>query len=139
MKQRNVAVSARKHWIRISNSLWQAAAISMVIVSSATTWAIDIPIAARVRNIGGYCTWASLDTLARANGVGRLRGILQARRATRRTAVDPGYDDVIEAELKARGVRYELRRQFSYDRDLLEQYANSHGVAVSLKSGNPWS
>ena len=64
---------------------------------------------------------------------------MEARRERQRTVSDPGYDHVIEAELKARGVRYELRRQFSYDRDLLEQYADSHGVAVSLKSGNPWS
>jgi hypothetical protein len=107
--------------------------------SVAPVSAIDIPIAARVRNIGGYCTWASLDTLARANGIGPLRGIMEARRARQRTVADPGYDHVIEAELKARGVRYQLRKQFSFNRDLLEQYANSHGVAVSLKSGNPWS
>jgi hypothetical protein len=80
-----------------------------------------------------------LETLARANGIDQLRGIMEARRASKGTVADPGYDSVIEAELQARGVRYQLRRQFSFERDLLEQYANSHGVAVSLKAGNPWS
>ena len=117
---------------------WHSAVLSLLL-SSAPASAIDIPVEARVRNIGGYCTWASLDTLARANGIEQLQGIMEARRATKRTIADPGYDNVIEAELQARGVRYQLRRQLSFERDLLEQYANSHGVAVSLKAGNPWS
>lgn len=138
MKQRIVAFIARKRSVCLAIGKWQAAVI-FLLVCSAPVRAIDLPLAARIRNIGGYCTWASLDTLAHANGISRLRGILQARRASRRTVSDPGYDYAIEAELKARGVRYEIRPQFSYNRELLEQYADTHGVAVSLKSGNPWS
>jgi hypothetical protein len=101
--------------------------------------AVELPVAARVENIGSYCTWASLDTLARANGIPRLCGVMEERRKQNESQPDPGYDDKIEEELKARGVRYELRPQWSYDRDLLERYAAKHGVAVSLMAGNPWS
>jgi hypothetical protein len=138
MKQRIVAFIARKRSVCLAIGKWQAAVIC-VLVSSAPISAIDLPLGARIRNIGGYCTWASLDTVAHANGISRLRGVFQARRESRRTTADPGYDYAIEEELKSRGVRYELRRQFSYDRELLEKYAGSYGVVVSLKSGNPWS
>ena len=141
MIQRTVAASARRRVVCFLIIKWQAAVLFLLVwfAGWSPVRAIELPIAARVRNIGGYCTWASLDTLARANGCGRLRGIFNARRARQQTVADPGYDHVIEAELKARGVRYELRPQFSYDRKLLEQYADAHGVAVSLKSGNPSS
>jgi len=141
MKQRTVAGPARRRVVCFLILKWRAAVLFLLVLFAGLSpvRAIELPIAARVRNIGGYCTWASLDTLARTNGCGRLRGIFNARRARQQTVADPGYDHVIEAELKARGVRYELRPQFSYDRELLEQYADPHGVAVSLKSGNPWS
>jgi hypothetical protein len=100
---------------------------------------LELPVAARVRNIGGYCTWASLDTLARANGIEQLRGVMEQRREQNSYQPDPGYDETIEAELQARGVRYEMRRQWSFETDLLSQYAEKHGVAVSLIHGNPWS
>jgi hypothetical protein len=124
--------------VRCVPGTWRTA-FFFILLSAAPASAIDLPVAARVRNIGGYCTWACLDTLARANGIEKLQGVMEARRASQGTADDPGYDDVIEAELQARGVHYELRRQLSFERDLLEQYANSHGVAVSLKAGNPYS
>jgi hypothetical protein len=101
--------------------------------------ALELPVESRVKNVGSYCTWASLDTLARANGVEQLRGVMEERRRQHQSLPDPGYDETIEAELKTRGVKYELRPQWSFDRDLLECYAATHGVAVSLMSGNPWS
>jgi hypothetical protein len=99
----------------------------------------DLPVAARVNNVGSYCTWASLDTLARANGIPQLCGVMEERRKQNESQPDPGYDEKIEEELKSRGVRYELRAQWSFDRELLEKYAERYGVAVSLMSGNPWS
>jgi hypothetical protein len=101
--------------------------------------AIELPVSVRVHNIGGYCTWASLDTLARANGIEQLKGVMERRRQQKASEPDPGYDEVIEAELQSCGVRYELRQQWSYETDLLEQYAETYGVAVSLMNGNPWS
>jgi hypothetical protein len=97
----------------------------------------EIPPQARVLNKGGYCAWASLDTMARANGIRSLVGIFEDRRKSGHVN-DPGYDSLIIAELKARGVRYELRPFASYDRKLLENYADQ-GVMVSLLRGNPWS
>jgi hypothetical protein len=101
--------------------------------------AFDLPIEARVQNVGSYCTWASLDTLARANGIPKLCGVMEERRQQNESQPDPGYDEKIEEELKSRGVRYALRGQWSFERDLLEQYAATYGVAVSLMAGNPWS
>jgi hypothetical protein len=112
------------------------------LVFQALSWqafALDLSLEARVKNIGGYCTWACLDTLARANGIGKLRGVFDDRRERAHAAADPGYDDEIELELQSRGVRYELRPQWSFKRDLLERYAYGYGVAVSLMAGNPWS
>ena len=101
---------------------------------------LELPVDARVKNVDGYCTWACLDTLARANGIVPLRGVFKDRRERSQDApADPGYDDEIEWELTCRGVRFEMRPQWSYERDLLEQYAQCYGVAVSLMAGNPWS
>ena len=122
---------------------WSAAgrggSFLLVLVAYGLAGAIELPVDKRVQNIGGYCTWASLDTLARVNGIEQLQGVMEHRRKQKCCQPDPGYDEEIETELKARGVRYELRRQWSYETDLLEQYAESYGVAVSLMNGNPWS
>lgn len=114
------------------------AGIALAWVAAAAQ-AVEIPEEARVRNKGGYCAWASLDTMARVNRIPRLVGILEQRRAKLRTAMDAGYDWLIEAELKDRGVRYELRKFGSRDTSLLEQHAESHGVMVSLLAGNSYS
>ena len=125
--------------------LWLYRTSFCFLVSLSGSWAaaVELPVEARVANVGGYCTWACLDTLARANGVAPLCGVMGDRRqkkaAEENPEIDPGYDEQIEAELQARGVRYELRPQWSFERDLLEQYAACYGVAVSLMSGNPWS
>jgi len=113
--------------------------IALVVLAAGEAQAADIPEDARVRNIGGYCAWASLDTMARVNNVPSLIGILQERRRKIGTAMDGGYDWKIEQELKARGVRYELRPFGSYKRDLLERHADAEGVMVSLLAGNPYS
>jgi hypothetical protein len=114
--------------------------ISLTVMATALpARGLELPVSARVQNIGGYCTWASLDTLARANGIEQLRGVMEQRREQNSCQPDPGYDETIEAELQARGVRYEMRKQWSFETDLLEQYAEKHGVAVSLIHGNPWS
>jgi hypothetical protein len=101
--------------------------------------AIDLPVEARVANVGSYCTWASLDTVARANGVQQLSGILEERRRRNMARPDPGYDRTIAAELEARRVHYAICPQGSYDRNLLKRFANTYGVVVSLAAGNPWS
>jgi hypothetical protein len=64
---------------------------------------------------------------------------MEQRRQLKACEPDPGYDEAIEAELESRGVRYELRRQWTYETDLLERYAERYGVAVSLMHGNPCS
>jgi hypothetical protein len=111
----------------------------LICVPMLSIAAVELPVEKRVRNIGGYCTWASLDTLARVNDIEELAGVMEYRRQQKACQPDPGYDDEIEAELQSRGVRYELRRQWSYETDLLERYAEAYGVAVSLVRGNPWS
>jgi hypothetical protein len=104
---------------------------------TANVAAIDLPEACRVRNIGPMCAWASLDTLARANEVQDLVGVLEYRRAN--WPEELAYDGVIKAELDRRGVHYDFRNQYSYDRSLLYQYSVPFGVAVALKAGNPHS
>jgi hypothetical protein len=127
--------AATRRWLAASHFLVYSTLFSYL--PPALGW--ELPVSARVQNIGGYCTWASLDTLARANGIEQLRGVMEQRREQNSCQPDPGYDETIEAELQARGVRYEMRKQWSFETDLLEQFAEKHGVAVSLIHGNPWS
>jgi hypothetical protein len=107
----------------------------LILALLATPALAELPEAARVPNIGGYCSWASLDSLARANDVQPLVGILGDRRASGKP-VDPGYDSEIIAELKARGVRYEFRPHGSYDREVLYRHAETSGVMVAIMAGN---
>jgi hypothetical protein len=67
-----------------------------------------------------------------------LIGIRDQRRDKTKAAADPGYESAVVGELNSRNVHYERRPQLSFQRDLLEQYAVSHGVVVALKQGNPW-
>jgi hypothetical protein len=136
MKRTFISISAA---VCRSLSLSHLVIIAGVSAVALPTHGLDLPVSARVENVGGYCTWASLDTLARANGVEQLRGVMEHRRQQNSCQPDPGYDDTIEAELQSRGVRYEMRKQWSFETDLLEQFAGKHGVAVSLVDGNPWS
>ncbi len=104
------------------------------------SFGIEIDSKDRVYNSGGYCTWASLETLANANNINNLKGILVERKKDTNNAVlDGGHDWLIKKELDEHKVKYEMRNQWSFDRTLLEKYVDSHGVAVALKQGNPHS
>lgn len=109
----------------------------IVIAVALPAFAIELPDDVRVANRGPMCVWASLETLGKLHGVEELNG-LRDYRYTKRGS-EPAYDHVIKAELDRRGVEYKLTKQYSYDRKLLEQYANSHGVMVAFKAGSGWS
>lgn len=109
--------------------------LALLIQGSAV--AIELPEECRVENRGPMCAFAALETLGRTHGITALYGLRDDRYEK-----DPRgltYDSTIADELSRRGVRYELRPQWSFDRSLLRRYANSHGVVVALKPGNNWS
>src|SRR5688572_22592041 len=116
------------HPYAVAGARNSVAVLLVFSVAALQVQAVELPVAVRVLNIGGYCTWASLDTLARANGIDQLKGVMEHRRQQKSCLPDPGYDEEIEAELQSRGVRYEMRQQWSYETDLLERYAESYGV-----------
>jgi len=79
----------------------------------------------------GRCTAACIETAARANGVKKLEGFF-SRGPT------PGYTVQIEAALKKEGVDYLMTKDYSYDREPLKGYAESHGVIVTILKGATW-
>jgi hypothetical protein len=99
---------------------------------------LEIPQEARIKNPGAYCSWACLEVLARTHDIDKLQGILADRMKRKGGHPDPGYDEVMKDELDRRGVEYEIRNQWSFDTYLLDNYASTLGVAVSLKQGNPY-
>jgi hypothetical protein len=99
---------------------------------------IEIPVEARVKNPGSYCAWSSLDTLARVHGIERLKHVSRDRLIKNQGYPDAGYDHVMVKELESRKVKHEIRKQWSYDRTLLNSYAATLGVSVSLMQGNPY-
>ena len=114
--------------------MWAVVVVTFVVGRAS---AIDLPQDARVPNRGPMCCWSSLETLARTHGIEQLYGLRDDRYAQRPN--EPAYDSVVKAELDRRQVDYRLTKHFSYDRSLLKQYADSHGVVVAFKAGAGWS
>jgi len=113
-------------------------AINAMIAASLLS--LDIPEEAKVnRNPGVYCTWTCIDVVQRVHNIKPLKGLLRERWLARNGAPDPGYPTVVEAALKQRHVNYHFCDQFSYNRRLLNDYADKYGVIVALKTGNPFS
>jgi hypothetical protein len=113
--------------------------IIAVLLLASSAAALELPEACRVRNrVGGFCTFACLDALARCHNVKPLQGILEAEVA-RSPNGSRGYDDKVNDRLQALGVPFLLQRHGDYRRDLLERYAETRGCVVTLRHGNPWS
>lgn len=111
-----------------------------LIAFCSLAFAVDIPDEHRIKNVGGYCTWSSIGTVAKHLGIERLQNVAAERWYAKDGQPDPGYDEDIIAELDSRKIKYEIRKQWSNsDVSLLEQYADKYGVVVSLIQGNPWS
>lgn len=102
-----------------------------MIIVLLSVLAIDIPQHARVPMTRANCAWACLETMANVHGIAELKGT-QANNAL-------AYDDAIAQYLTKKNVKFRLTKQRSFEQSNLEQYANSHGVAVAFKPGNPHS
>lgn len=96
---------------------------------------VDLPPETRIKNNGPNCVWACLDTLAHRHDILPLKGILKERLKKNTLALD----SEVEKELREHGTNYIIRKQFSFDRTLLETYTDQYGVSVSLKAGNSFS
>ena len=110
--------------------------IALLMILCGTSAAIDIPPESRVRNIGPRCTWAAIETLARARTIPRLLGLLDRR--TKTTGSQEGFDTLVEAQLESDAVPFINERHGSFNRDTLDRYANSHGIVLSMKAGTIW-
>ena len=99
--------------------------------------AIDLPEECRVANRGPLCAWASLETLGNLHGIEQLKGLRDYRYTKRPN--EKAFDPVVKAELERRGVRFAMTPNLSYNRSLLERYADSHGVMVALRPNSGWS
>lgn len=112
----------------------------MLTACLSTADAVDIPEYARVnKNPGSYCTWTCIDVLSRRHNITPLRGLLRERWLKRNRVPDPGYPTTVLTVLKERDARYDYIPQWSYNRKLLNDHADTLGVIVSLKDGNPYS
>jgi hypothetical protein len=114
-------------------------ALTVVLLLPSLGYALDLPERVRVRNCGGRCAWACLETAANALGDDRLRGLVNLRGGLSRDAhktYDYGNTLKIADQLDALGVRYHIDRDYTYDFDTLRKYANRRGVVVSLYEGS---
>lgn len=110
----------------------------LLICSSAM--AIDLPDECRISNRGPMCAASSLETLARRHGVESLYGFRDVWYEKYAKGEAPkAWDWAIRGSLDKRHVNYLMTDQYSYDRRLLDKYANSHGVMVALKANTGWS
>jgi hypothetical protein len=111
----------------------------IAILLASTANAVELPEAVRIPNWGGYCTWACLGTLAKRHGWPYPVQNIMREVWTKNGQLPAyaGYDHRIERELQAAGVLYLMRPQFSYDRTLLEHFAESHGVQFAFAIGTP--
>jgi hypothetical protein len=110
-------------------------AVALLAVT-APAFAIQLRSSSFVPNEGGYCTWASLDTLGRHHDLHYVKGLLQRRRNWVRTAIDPGYTSAVKAQLDVLNVDYILHDDGAFDRAALTKYTKSHGCVVTLMAGS---
>jgi hypothetical protein len=120
-----------------------ALTVYIFLLLTASAGAIDLLPEHRVHNIGNYCGWSSLESLANYHDIEGLKGLLKRVRQwdidEKHQYVSVCYDHVMEEYLTRYKVPHKITKQWSMDRTLLEEYANTHGVAVALQAGNPHS
>ena len=111
-------------------------AVLAVSLACSITYGVEVPDACRVDNIGGRCTWASIETAGNVNGCQGTRGIVKLRLKKHRVTNDPGYMPTVRKQLDELGVRYVAHDDYKYDREALAKYANEHGAVVTIMPGN---
>lgn len=98
----------------------------------------DIPPDAREKNPGSYCTWASIQAVGRTHDIWQLEHILREQVREYPNGF-PGYEELVTGRMTSLGVNFSYSPQGKHDHTILEKYADSDGVVVSLKRGNPHS
>lgn len=116
-------------------------AILATLIGAGSATAIDLPTQCRVRNIGGRCAYASLESAANALGEHRLRGLVNLRGGLERNAhqtSDLGTIDKIRAQMEALDVPCIIEPDYTWNYKTIHRYARSNGVMVAFYSGTPW-
>lgn len=85
----------------------------------------------RIKNVGGRCTWACIETAGRAIGLTKLHGFAYAQ-----PNPQPGHTATVRKLLTALNVRFVLEDDYVYNLDHFTTYANSHGVIVTIMAGS---
>jgi hypothetical protein len=101
-------------------------------------FALDIPQEKRARNPGSFCTWTCLSVLGKVHGIKALDGIEERQKRDYPEGF-PGWDMLVRGRLKSLKVKHLYQDHGETSQELLEKYADSQGVVVSLKEGNPHS
>lgn len=109
-------------------------------------WAVEIPENCRVPNEDpGYCSWCSIETIARCNGINELYDLIQERKdlkvdiyvdkdgKQKEFDAHSGYHFSIRRRLDKSGLSYYYQYPGDYRTDLLKRYANKYGVVWNRK------